>query len=162
MYSKIKIAGHPLHPILIAYPIAFYTSAWACFIAYQCNMHPFWFKAALLSNAAGVISALVAAVPGFIDWLFIPSEKKAKSVGVWHMLSNVGALMLFGFNLLLEYKKINLAHHDAKVAIIITSIGLLLTSIGGFLGGELMQRHHIGISLTEEQERIEPLDGVKK
>ncbi|MDB5227931.1 MAG: hypothetical protein JWN78_2124 [Bacteroidota bacterium] len=161
MYSKIKIAGHPLHPILIAYPIAFYTSTLACFIVYQYNMHPFWFKAALLSNAAGVISALAAAVPGFIDWLFIPSEKKAKNVGVKHMLYNVTALMLFAFNLLLEYKKLNVANHNAIVAIILTSIGLFLTTIGGFLGGELMQHHHVGISLTKEQEDIEPLDGVQ-
>lgn len=161
MYSKIKIAGHPLHPILIAYPIAFYTSTLACFIVYQYNMHEFWFKAALLSNAAGVATAVVAALPGFIDWLFIPSEKKAKNVGVKHMLYNVSALVLFGINLLMEYKKLHADHHDAKIAIIITAAGLLLTTVGGFLGGELMQHHHIGISLTEEQERIEPLDGVK-
>ena len=75
MYSKVKIAGHPIHPMIIAYPVAFYTATLVCFIVYHSNLNVFWFKVAVVANAAGVVMAVVAALPGFIDWLGIPSEK---------------------------------------------------------------------------------------
>ena len=44
MYSKTKIMGHPIHPMLVAFPVAFYTGALAAFVAYNSNNDPFWFK----------------------------------------------------------------------------------------------------------------------
>jgi uncharacterized membrane protein len=61
MQSKIKVFGHPLHPMLIAFPVAFYTASVVCYIAYNSNANPFWFKVALVANIAGVIMAAVAA-----------------------------------------------------------------------------------------------------
>ena len=48
--------------------------------------------------AAGVISGLVAAVFGFIDWLGIPARTRAKSVGLWHACGNVVVLVLFAIS----------------------------------------------------------------
>jgi uncharacterized membrane protein len=96
MYSKVKIAGHPILPMLIAYPVAFYTAALVCYIAYSSNQNPFWFKVVVVANVAGVIMAAVAAIPGFIDWLFIPSDSRAKKIGLFHMLCNVLALVCYG------------------------------------------------------------------
>lgn len=78
MYSKIKIFGHPIHPMLVAYPIAFYTATLVCYIVYNSNQNVFWFKVAYAANLAGIIMAVVAALPGFIDWLYIPSNTAAK------------------------------------------------------------------------------------
>ncbi len=105
MYSKIKIAGHPIHPMLIAYPIAFYTATLVCFIVYNSNADVFWFKAAYVANAAGVVMAIVAALPGFIDWLGIPSSAKPKKTGLLHMICNILALLLFGVCFLLQKDK---------------------------------------------------------
>lgn len=156
MYSKIKIFHHPVHPILVGYPIAFYTAALAGFIIYPLCGNFFWFKLGWWSNAAGVAMALLAAVPGFIDWLFIPSEKKAKSVGMQHMLYNVTALMIFGVNLGLQYKKLKEETPNATSAILLCSAGLIVTTIASYLGASLMQQHHVGIDLTEEQQKLEP------
>ena len=78
MYSKIKIAGHPVHPMLVSFPVAFYAASLVCYIVYIPMADVFWFKVAYLANAAGVVIAAVAAIPGFIDWLFIPSGSKPK------------------------------------------------------------------------------------
>src|SRR2546423_9570127 len=96
MYSKIKIGGHPVHPMLIAYPVAFYTATVVCYIVYSSNHDDFWFKVAYVANLAGVVMAVVAALPGFIDWLGIPSNVRAKRTGLLHLISNVIALLLFG------------------------------------------------------------------
>jgi uncharacterized membrane protein len=161
MESKIKIAGHPVHPMLIAYPVAFYTAALVCFIVYHCNTNVFWFKVAIVANIAGVILALVAAIPGFVDWLGISKIRKAKKVGLNHMICNVLALIFFAINAWLQYPKWNEATPDESPAIILTAIGMILTLIAGFLGWSLIQKHHIGVSLTVEQEHLEPADGVK-
>lgn len=161
MYSKIKIAGHPVHPMIIAYPVAFYTATLVCFIVYSSNADPFWFKVAVVANGAGILMAVVAALPGFIDWLNIPGTKRAKTVGLNHMLLNVGALILFAINFFMQYPKCNETQPSASSAILLTGLGLILTVIAGFLGWSLIQNHHIGVSLTEEQKRIEPADGVK-
>ncbi len=70
MYSKIKIAGHPIHPAFVAFPIVFYTVAFVGFLTFEFfNGNAFLYKVSLYSNYAGIVSALVAAVPGFLDWL---------------------------------------------------------------------------------------------
>jgi uncharacterized membrane protein len=161
MYSKIKIAGHPLHAMLVPFPVAFYTAAMVCFIVYANNMDPFWYKVALKANIAGVATATLAALPGFIDWLNIPRIKKAKKVGIAHMLCNVTALALFGANIYLECDHTQETLPDATSAIVMTTAGFVLTIIAGFLGWALVQKHHIGVSLTAEQQKIDPVDGVK-
>jgi uncharacterized membrane protein len=161
MESKVKIAGHPIHPMIVAYPVAFYTATLVSFIVYNANANVFWFRVGVVANYAGVIMAVVAAIPGFIDWLGINKQRPAKKTGLNHMLSNVTALIVFGINLYLQCPKWNETQPDSSPAILLSAIGMILTLIAGFLGWSLVQKHHIGVSLTPEQERMEPLDGVK-
>jgi uncharacterized membrane protein len=146
MYSKIKIAGHPLHVMLVAYPIAFYTATLVCFLVYGSNHDPFWFKVAYVANAAGVVMAAVAALPGFIDWAMgIPGETKAKKTGLIHLLFNVTALLLFAINLYLQTGKWNDTNPDSGPAVWLTLFGVLVTVIAGFYGWTLVQKHHVGV-----------------
>src|SRR3954462_4309431 len=86
MYSKIKIFGHPIHPMLIAYPVAFYTATLVCYLVYLLNGDPFWFQVGVIANWAGVVMAAVAAVPGFLDWMLgIPAGTAPKRTGLQHM-----------------------------------------------------------------------------
>ncbi|HXS55974.1 MAG TPA: DUF2231 domain-containing protein [Hanamia sp.] len=147
MYSKIKILGHPIHPMLIAFPVAFYTGALACFIAFSSNHNIFWFKAGYVANVAGVIMALVAAVPGFIDWLYIPSDSKAKKTGVFHLVCNVVALLLFAINLWMLKDKWNADNPAVGDALVLTGAGFVLTIVAGFLGWTLVQTHHVGVDM---------------
>src|SRR5437763_602126 len=99
MYSKVKILGHPIHPMLVAYPIALYTCTLVAYLIYAANGDRFWFKLAVAANVAGVIMAAITALPGFIDWAVgIPSGTAAKSHGLSHMLLDVAALVLFIIN----------------------------------------------------------------
>lgn len=145
MYSKIKIFGHPIHPMLVAFPVAFYTGALAAFIAYNSNSDPFWFKVGYVANAAGVIMAVVAALPGFIDWLYIPSDSRAKKTGVFHMLCNVTALLLFAANIWMIKDRWDDPAPALGWALILTGLGFVLTLVAGFLGWTLVQKHHVGV-----------------
>jgi uncharacterized membrane protein len=145
MQSKIKIAGHPLHPMLIAFPVAFYTAALVCYIVYHFKVDPFWFKVAVVANVAGVIMAAVAAIPGFIDWLFIPPDASAKRVGFFHMICNVLALVCYAIVAFISCKKWDDADPTLGLAIPLTAVGFVLTMIAGFLGWALVQKHHVGV-----------------
>ncbi|HWJ26951.1 MAG TPA: DUF2231 domain-containing protein [Flavisolibacter sp.] len=153
MYSKVKIAGHPIHPMLIAYPVAFYTATLVLFIIYNSKQDSFYFKVAVLANAAGVIMAAVAAIPGFIDWLFIPRNASAKKTGITHMVCNVLALVLFGINLWMQLPKYNEANPVTGPAVLLTALGFILTLIAGFLGWTLVQKHHVGIDESTQDSK---------
>jgi uncharacterized membrane protein len=155
MYSKVKIFGHPLHAILVAYPISFYTSAFVSFVLFAGNKSQFCYEFGRVSNIIGICTAALAAMPGFIDWAIgIPAEIPAKSKGLKHMILNVSALALFTINLLVQSK--NYEEANTILAIILTGTGLVCTLFAGYIGGDLMQKEHVGIELSPEQELLEP------
>jgi uncharacterized membrane protein len=147
MYSRVKIFGHPLHPMLVAFPVAFYTATLAALIAFHVTADEFWLRVSFVANVAGVAMALLAALPGFIDWAFgIPRRTAAKQTGLYHMLLNVSALVLFALNLALR---------EPGVGLLLCGLGFALTLIAGFLGWSLVQRHHVGVDPPDIDERIE-------
>jgi len=154
VYSKAKLFGHPVHPMLVAFPVAFYTGTLAAFIVYAASQDPFWARLANIVNWAGVIMAGVAAVPGLIDWAMgIPRQSAAKRTGLSHMVLNVSALLVFFVN------GIAYSGHvlpPASTGIVLSAIGVALTLPAGFLGWNLVQEHHVGVHLSAEQERLEP------
>lgn len=155
MYSKVKLAGHPIHPMLVAYPVVLYTATLVCYIVYSSSRDIFWFKVAYIANLSGVIMAIIAALPGFIDWLNIPSDSRAKKTGFFHLTCNVLALILFAACFFLQKDKWNEAQPAVGLAIPLSAAGFLLTSIAGFLGWTLLQKHHVGIDpLTEDEKKL--------
>lgn len=155
MYSKVKILGHPIHPMLVAYPIALYTATLVAYIIYAANKDPFYFKAAVAANIAGVVMAAIAALPGFIDWAMgIPSGTPAKSHGLTHMLLNVTALVLFLINAIIHTGNWKNPSGEAS-GIILALLGVLCTVGAGYFGWTMIQTDHVGVQLTPEQERLD-------
>jgi uncharacterized membrane protein len=154
MYSKVKLFGHPIHPMIVAYPIAFYTSTLVAFIIYAASNHLFWLKVGIAANVAGVVMAAVAAVPGFIDWAVgIPRGTRAKTHGLRHLILNVTALVVFIANMLAYLGDWNSAVNvSATLGIVLSAVGVALTVAAGFHGWMLIQDDHVGVRLTAEQE----------
>lgn len=159
LYSRVTIGGHPLHAMLVAFPVALYASSFVTFCAYLATRDPFWWRTAIISNAAGVVLALIAAVPGFVDWARgIPRKTAAKQTGAKHMILNMSALALFAINLFVQRHTFG-AYTELTgapiAAVVLTGMGLLLTLGAGWLGWRLVQTHHVGIKLSAEQMRYE-------
>ncbi|HMK05170.1 MAG TPA: DUF2231 domain-containing protein [Ferruginibacter sp.] len=145
MKTRVTIAGHSVHAMLIAFPVAFYTATLVCYIVYAVNGNPFWFKVAVVANISGTISAAVAAIPGFIDWLFIAPDSSAKKTGFFHLIFNVIALICYTIAAFSSCKKWDEPDPSLGLAIPLTAVGFLLTMAAGFLGWALVQKHHIGV-----------------
>lgn len=161
MDSKVKIAGHPLHPMLVAFPVALYTAALAAFVVHAVGGSQFWWRVGLWSNLVGVGMALLAALPGLVDLLAaIPRGHPAKKVGLAHMSLAVTALALFATNLVVQRgawvnmpadlrATLGVPHFvspDVTASLLLSGAGFAVTLCAGFLGWTLVQKHHVGIA----------------
>jgi uncharacterized membrane protein len=156
MYSKVTIAGHPVHPMLVAYPVAGYTGTLVGYAVFAANGQQFWLQLAIALNIAAVGMALVAAVPGLIDWAFgIPRGSGAKRTGLAHASLNVAALALFAVSLGIHASDWSNASADVTPGLALSCAGLLCTLGAGFLGWMLVQTYHVGVTLTPHQQRDE-------
>ncbi|GAA4968766.1 DUF2231 domain-containing protein [Yinghuangia aomiensis] len=158
MYSKAKIAGHPLHPMLVAYPVAGYTGTLVGLAVYASNGQQFWLNFAIAMNIAGVGGALLAALPGATDlWFGIPRGSRAQRVGRAHAAMNVVALGLFGAVLgtYVQHWDGPPPSRGTTLGLALSSGGLLATMTAGFLGWMLVQTYHVGVTLNTAQEAQE-------
>ena len=102
MYSKIKSMGHPIHPMLVAFPLGLLITSIIFDIIHWITGNGYWSEIAFWMIAAGTISGIMAAIVGTIDWLGIPSGTRAKRVGILHGIGNYIILTLFAVSGLLR------------------------------------------------------------
>jgi uncharacterized membrane protein len=166
LHTKAAIKGHPIHAMLVGFPIALYTTGLVSLIVYAVVRDPFWFRAAMTMWFGGVGLAGLAAIFGFLDlFLGVPrTEKATRKTGVRHMGLNVLSLVLFtacAFMLLDGWQRaFDIRTMDVGLPIAIGSVGLALTGAAGFLGWKLVQTHHVGISDTSEVTTVTPRTSV--
>ena len=142
MESKAKVAGHPVHPMLVTFPIGLLVTAIIFDIIHLASGESRWAEVSWYMIGAGVIGGLVAAVPGWIDWFVIPRNTRAKRIGLIHGLGNVAVLVLFAVSWLLR--------RDAPgappvEAIVVGFVGAGIMTVTGWLGGELVDRLGVGV-----------------
>ena len=145
MAISARIAGHPVHPMLVSFPIALFTVAFLCDIARMVSgtSTPYW-TLAYYSIGGGLVGALLAALPGFIDYLSL-SRSGARRMALWHMTANSGVVTLFLINFYLRRPSGAAAAGGGKaLLLVLSSIGVVLLGISGWLGGELVYVHGVG------------------
>ena len=144
MRSRVTIAGHPVHPMLIAFPLALWTTSFAVDVLFYFVRHPTLLVIAKFMVAAGCIGALLAAIPGFIDWLAIRNGE-VKKVANWHARLNVAALVVFAISFVLRTGSYSeLVGRRLTIPFLLSLVGVILITISGWLGGELVFRYGIG------------------
>jgi uncharacterized membrane protein len=147
MPSRAKLFGHPIHPVLIVFPLGLFAMAVIFDIIQLVTGNPNLSVAAYYMIAAGIISGLVAALFGLIDWTGIAPQSRARSIGLWHGLGNVVVVLLFAISWWL--RKPNPAAPTGG-ALTASYIGVLLGLFTGWLGGELVFRHGIGVEASPQ------------
>lgn len=104
MRSKAHVKSHPLHPILVAFPIAFFTGTLAFDLMALVLDTPAFDRTAFHLASAGIITALAAAIPGLVDFLYvIPPNSSGKKRGARHGLLNVTVVAVFGIVVFLRW-----------------------------------------------------------
>ena len=153
MLSKVRIAGHPIHPMLIAFPVALYVATVVTLLAHVATGDIFWFRVALWSNIGGVVMAAVAAIPGLIDLVSLPRGSRARVTGVRHAAFNVLSLVLFAISAVLLYRSAGNTtavasgnyHITVAAPLALSILGVVSTLAAGWLGWTMVQTHHVGV-----------------
>jgi uncharacterized membrane protein len=144
--STAAIGGHPIHPMLVVFPIAFLVGALATDLAFWGTGDHFWALASEWLLAAGVVMGVLAAVAGLIEFITI-SRVRSLVAGWVHFLGNAAAILISLWNLLYR-----LGGDPSAVVvpfgIILSAVVVVLFLVTGWLGGELVFRHRIGIMNT--------------
>jgi uncharacterized membrane protein len=142
MAGKINLLGHPVHPMLIVYPLAFLTAAVVLDIVYWINATAFLATVSYWCVVVGVLSGVFAAIFGFIDWLALPNGTRAKRIGLWHAGVMDVVIILFAVSWWLRHTA---PDAPSVPTIILEVIGILFGLLGGWLGGELVYRLSVGV-----------------
>ena len=142
MRAKARLLGHPIHQMLIVFPLGLLATSLFFDIARLSSGNPQWGMISYWLIFVGIITALLAAVFGLIDWLAIPSGTRAKRIGLLHGGGNVVVVLLFIGSCLLRRDD---PGNPEGAAIFLSVAAVLLALVTGWLGGELVDRLGVGV-----------------
>ena len=147
--SSIAIAGHPIHPIIVVFPVAFLTAAAGTDIGYWLTQDFFWGRASTWLIGLGLVAGILAALIGMADFFKVPRVRK-RTAGWAHMFINITALILTAINFWLRLDVPE--NFIVPIGLVISLLVATLLGVGGWYGGELSFRHKIGVIGSNQSE----------
>jgi uncharacterized membrane protein len=152
MQSKVAIMGHPIHPMLVALPIGLFVWTLIADIVFGIRQEQGWYDIAFWSGIAAWIAGVAAALPGLGDYFGMAVHTEAKGMASTHMLLNVTtvACYIVAMILMLDNNAFDLGTNYQAV-LGLHSFGALLLVVSGWLGGEMVFRHHLGVIPGREE-----------
>jgi len=143
MASRASIYRHPIHPMLIVFPIGLWVFSFVCDLVAlkRPENSVFWNDMAFYTMAAGVMGAIAAAIPGFIDYLGL-HEPRVKRIATTHLVLNLVVVILYVFNLGF---RLNQPVVTTTSAVLISAIAIVLLAISGWLGGSMVYVHGVAV-----------------
>jgi len=142
MESRAKLLGHPIHQMLVVFPLGLLSAGVVFDIVALMSEAPLWGWMAYYLLGAGIVAGLVAAVFGAIDYFAIPRGTRARYVGTLHGVGNVVVVALFGAGWLLRQET---PADPPVVALLFSVLAFLLSAATAWLGGELVDRLGVGV-----------------
>lgn len=156
MSTRVSIAGHPIHPMLVSLPIGLWIFSLICDFGFIITGDQRWAVTAYFTLGGGILGALAAAVPGLIDLLGL-NDARAHRVGLYHMMSNLAIVAAQAANFWL--RTVEEVAGALPRAISIVAVAALVAS--GWLGGHLVHvlgvtQPHDGPQPAAERDRLHP------
>lgn len=141
MASPASIGRHPIHPMLIVFPIGLWVFSLVCDVIYALGWGgAIWHDMAFYTMLGGIIGAILAAVPGFADFLSL-SDQPLKRVATAHMVLNLLVVALFAVNAWLRTE----SGTESRWPLLLSMSGVVLLGISGWLGGTMVYVHGMGV-----------------
>lgn len=151
MRSPAKLMGHPIHPMLIPFPIALWVFSLVADVIYAWGDNPAWAWIAFYTLAGGIIGAILAAPFGIIDYFSI-RDKRVSKIAAWHARFNVLALLLFAASFYLRTRSgASIIGGSFTIPLLLSALGVAVVALSGWLGGELVYKH--GVAVEQQRER---------
>ena len=157
MSSRISIAGHPLHPMLVTIPIGLWVFSLVADIVFSLTGDARWETSAYFTLGGGVVGALMAAVPGLLDYLGL-HEKRERRIASFHLSLNLAIVAIQAFNFWLRSQA---GSGGPRLPMLISVVAVAALVVSGWLGGQLV--HVLGVTQPHhaapgelERDRLHP------
>ena len=151
MQSKIRLLKHPMHPLVVHLPIGLWVTSLIFDILALATGMPVWAGASFWTMVFGSGFALIAAIPGFVDYLFLDMSREAHRLATYHMLLNLTVVAIFVADILWRLSMFvrvpSILYFVPVGPFILSIIAVLLLSVSGWLGGQLVYHHHLGVEI---------------
>jgi len=147
MRTPASIDGHPIHPMLVVFPLGLWFFSLACdLISLAVAAPAVWATVAFYTMAGGLIGALAAAVPGLIDLLYYKGgAPPVKKIALTHMAINLTVVVLYAVNIWLRTSD----QEGRGIPIILSVIGVCMITVSGWLGGQMVHVYGVGVEKRE-------------
>ena len=145
--STAAIAGHPLHPAVVPFPIGAFTGALVADVAYAATRDPFFARAGRMLTLAGLVTGAVAAILGGIDF-WSTRQIRSHAIAWFHVLGNALVLGLGGISMAVRRDRGGRAVVPGGIAL--SAVSAMVLVVTGWLGGELSYRHRVGVTDRED------------
>jgi uncharacterized membrane protein len=143
MESRVKIFGHPIHPILVTLPIGLFTMAVVSDILYLATVNELFPIVAFFNISGGILGGLLAMIFGYIDYAALPENTRAKRIGLFHGFGNLIVLVLFSIS---WSGRANIEGYIPSALALFFGFGaFLIAAFTAWLGGELVDRLGVGV-----------------
>lgn len=143
--SKIALAGHPLHAMLVAFPIALTTCTLGADLLYWWTGDIFWARAALWAAGAGFLFGVLAGIAGTVELLLVPGIR-ARSASWTHFIIAVMLLSILGASW--GYRLTGYEQAVLPYGLLLSLFAVGFTGFTGWHGGKLVFEYQIGVSST--------------
>lgn len=143
MQSKAKLLGHPIHPMLVVIPLGLFIASAVLDALYYWRGDTLFATISYYNIAGGILGGLLAAAFGIRDWFAIPSGTRAKRIGLMHGATMVLVVLLFSAAWLARTALPDLA--PSPFVLVVEASAIALALLGGWLGGELVDRLGVGV-----------------
>jgi len=140
MQGKATFLGHPIHPMLVPFPIAFFVGALISDIISHWGDPIFWPRMSVVLIGLGIVGALLAAVFGFIDYLTAPLSEGAKKTATTHLTLNLIVVVIFVIAFFVRF-----GDATSTIGYVLTVLGVLVLFVSGYLGGKLVFEGGVGM-----------------
>lgn len=149
MRSRFRIAGHPAHPMLVMFPVALLPLLLVLDAVHWYTGDAGVWTAGFWVAAVGLVTTVVAIVPGIVDMAAIPDGTRAHRTALFHAIVGTSILIVYAAGVWARWPA-GSGPEEFALAAGIDVLGTLLVSVQGWLGGELVYRHHIGVRTEAE------------
>jgi uncharacterized membrane protein len=145
IHSRAAIAGHPVHPMMIHFPVAALFGLIATDLGYVFTSDPFWARAGLWLAGVGAFGGWIASIAGAID-LFTVREVRRMITGWCHAILAIMMLALASLNWVQRFEAVEAIYPWGLYVSLLTGA---LIAVTGVLGGQLVYEHAVGVNVED-------------
>lgn len=145
MKSKAALGNHPLHPAMVALPIGAFFLAFVADATHALTKNPTFYEVAHFAIGVGILTALLSAVLGLIDYFGVTMSAAGRRLATTHMLINLAAVALYAISWVLRRNDAALGTPRWPIAFGLEVLPFVMLGISGWIGGKMTFEHKIGV-----------------